>query len=137
MTGNRSDAMEHLHLMMTPDMYFFIIYTILSLWLQIWATQYSITECTNSCNHHEPPTIYAAALSRVKPRTKHITKLSIVILNIIVYLHHYKPLWIVFVLMDNPDYMISCIITGNGSLVLIDRNVVKVVIKWLWVITSW
>ena len=52
------------------------------------------------------------------------------------YLHHYKPLQIVFILIYDPDYIISHIVTGTGSLVLIDGNVVEAVVELLWVIVS-
>ena len=50
-------------------------------------------------------------------------------LSIIVYLHCYKPQYIVCILMYDPDYVISHVVTGTSSLVLIDGNVVKVIIK--------
>ena len=39
-----------------------------------------------------------------------------------------------FVLMYDPDYVISHVITGTGSLVLIDGSVIKAIIKLLWVV---
>ena len=47
------------------------------------------------------------------------------------YLCHYKPLQIVFILMYDPDHIISDVITGTGSLVLIDGSVMKAVVELL------
>ena len=43
---------------------------------------------------------------------------------------------IVFILLYNPDYIISHVVTGTGSLALIDGSVMKAVVELSWVVVS-